>query len=138
MNRRHGMALLLLSAAIVVAPQARAADACKNVKFRITNSHVEGREIEIRRIEYRNPHAGGVRSEEVKNLVCKHGVTCTTAGDDLANAQNVDLADIKVVFRHKEADGDWSDEYITQPFQPAYRKCVRDKLYGPIVVRDSR
>ena len=66
---------------------ASAADACKNVKFTVTNNHFEGREIEIRKVKYTNPHNDGKeQTEDVKNKVCKHGDTCTTAGDNLSNA----------------------------------------------------
>ncbi len=120
------------------APAVRAADACKNVKFNVTNNHFEQRDIEIRSVKFRNPHNDGkVQSEDVKNEVCKYGATCTTNGDNLANADKVDLYDIQVVFRYREHDGGWSKEFITQPFTPNIRKCHEGKQYGPIVVKDS-
>lgn len=117
---------------------ASAADACKNVKFTVTNDHFEGREIEIRKVRYTNPHNDGKeQTEDVKNKVCKHGDTCTTAGDNLSNADKVDLRAIKIVFAYKEHDGQWSQDFVTQPFNPTYPKCSDNKKYGPIVVRDS-
>jgi hypothetical protein len=121
----------------IVATPAVAADACKNVVFKVTNDHFEGREIEIRKVKFRNPHNGGEQTEDVKNKVCKHGDTCSTSGDNLGNADKVDLNDIKVVFRYREHDGGWSREFVTQPFTPSIRKCHDGKQYGPIVVRDS-
>lgn len=121
-----------------VAGSAAAADACKNVKFTVTNDHFEGRDIEIRKIKFTNPHNGGKeQTEDVKNLVCHHGSTCTTAGDNLSNADKVDLRGIKVVFAYKEHDGQWSKEFTTQPFTPKYPKCGDNSKYGPIVVKDS-
>ncbi|HTT13339.1 MAG TPA: hypothetical protein VMG60_20910 [Burkholderiaceae bacterium] len=114
-----------------------AADACKDVKFKVTNNHVEGRDIEIRKIKYYNPHTTSTKTEGVKNLVCHYGSTCTTGGDNLSDAKNVDLDSIQVVFVYKERDKDWSDEFQTQPFVPAYRKCTEGKVYGPIVVSDN-
>jgi hypothetical protein len=122
----------------LAAGPAAAADACKNVKFNVTNNHFEGRDIEIRKIRFTNPHNDGKeQTENVKNKVCKPASTCTTDGDNLANADKVDLRAIKVVFAYREHDGQWSKEFVTQPFTPAYPKCSENKKYGPIVVRDS-
>jgi hypothetical protein len=123
--------------ALVTASAPAAADSCKNAKFKVTNNHAEGREIEIRKVKYFNPHTGNTHTEDVQNLVCKHGSTCTTSGDNLANAKNVDLNSIQVVFKFRERDGDWSGEFLTRKFVPAYRKCTEGKVYGPIVVSDS-
>lgn len=118
---------------------AHAADACKDVKFYVTNDHFEEREIEIRSVKFRNPHNGNkVQSEDVKNKVCKHGATCLTDGDNLGNANNIDLDDIQIVFRHRNHDGTWSKEFITQPFSPKVPRCEKGKHYGPAVVRDSQ
>ena len=135
---KPAVVLSILSASLLAAAAAPAfADACKDVKFKVTNDHVEGRDIEILKVKYFNPHTSSTHTEGVKNLVCKHGLTCTTSGDNLADAKNVDLNSIQVVFRYKERDGDWSDEYQTQPYVPAYRKCTEGKVYGPVVVSDK-
>lgn len=131
-------AALAAGATLFVQPAVHAADACKDVKFKVTNQHAEGREIEIRKVRFTNPHNGGQeQTENVKNLVCKFGVTCTTDGDDLKNAAKVDLRAIKIIFAYRERDGQWSREFITQPFSPAYPKCTEKKTYGPVVVSDS-
>ena len=130
---------LLLSCVVSIFAVAAApafADACKDAKFKVTNDHAEGRDIEIRKVKYYNPHTTRTQTENVKNLVCKHGSTCTTRGDNLANAKNIDLNSIQVVFRFRERDGDWSKEFQTQKFVPAFRKCTEGKTYGPIVVSD--
>jgi hypothetical protein len=137
MNRHQFVTGLLVSTACFAASAPASADNCKDVKFKVTNNHVEGREIEIRKVKYFNPHTGNTHTEDVGNVVCKHGSTCTTKGDNLANAKNVDLNSIQVVFKHRERDNDWSDEYLTQPFVPAYRKCTEGKTYGPVVVSDN-
>lgn len=130
--------ILLGMSAVCIAPSAWAGS-CKHVTFNVTNNHFEHRQIEIRSVKFRNPHRGGkVQTENVKNKVCNYGATCATDGDNLANADKVDLYDIQVVFRHKNNDGTWSKEFITQPFTPNYRKCKDGKQYGPIVVKDSR
>jgi hypothetical protein len=135
---KHAMLLSLLPAVVLVAAAGpAAADACKDVKFKVTNSHVEGRDIEIRKVKYYNPHTTSTKTEDVKSLVCHYGSTCTTSGDNLADAKNVDLNSIQVVFRYRERDTDWSDEFQTQPFVPAYRKCTEGKTYGPVVVSDN-
>ena len=139
MKRTSLLMPLLLAIAITGVAQPVEAAICKDVKFKVTNNHFEGRDIEIRSVKFRNPHRNGkVQSEDVKNKVCKPSATCTTDGDNLANAAKVDLYDIQVVFRHKNHDTTWSKEFITQPFTPSYRKCTDGKQYGPIVVKDSR
>lgn len=138
MKRRILTKLSLVALALAGAMQPAAAATCKNVKFNVTNNHFEQREIEIRSVKFRNPHRNGkLQTENVKNKVCRHGATCTTSGDNLKNADKVDLYAIQVVFRHRENDGGWSKEFITKPFTPTYRKCKDDKKYGPIVVKDS-
>jgi hypothetical protein len=133
----RNLLLFYFGAAVAAMTAPAFADACKDVKFKVTNSHFEGRDIEIRQVKYFNPHTGNTHTEDVKNLVCKHGSTCTTDGDNLANAKNVDLNSIQVVFRYREHDNDWSGEFQTRKFVPAYRKCTEGKTYGPIVVTDS-
>ena len=128
----------LLAAALIAAAGPALSAACPDVKFKVTNNHAEGRDIEIRRIRFYNPHTRNTQTEDVRNLVCGHGRTCTTHGDNLANALNVDLNSVQVVFAYRERDGDWSDEFQTRPFVPSHRKCTKDgKVYGPIVVSDN-
>lgn len=128
----------LLALAVLAAAPAAWADTCKDVKFKVTNQHAEGRQIEIRKVKYYNPHTRRTHTEDVQNMRCAHGGTCTTRGDNLADALNVDLNDIQIVFAYQERDGDWSRDFQTQPFKPTYRKCTNSgKVYGPIVVSDS-
>lgn len=132
-------ATLVGAALAATSPAARAADACKNVQFYVTNNHFEGREIEIRSVKFRNPHNGNaLQSEDVQNKVCKYGSTCLTEGDNLANANQVDLGAIQIVFRHRNHDGTWSKEFITQPFSPKVPRCTDNRQYGPVVVRDAQ
>lgn len=139
MKTRIPKKLVLTAVALLASAQFANAAVCKDVKFNVTNNHFEQREIEIRSIKFRNPHQNGkLQTENVKNKVCRYGATCTTSGDNLKNADKVDLYDIQVVFRHRNHDGTWSRSFITQPFTPTYRKCKDGKQYGPIVVRDSR
>ncbi|MEZ5500506.1 MAG: hypothetical protein R3E77_13905 [Steroidobacteraceae bacterium] len=129
--------LALAALGMAIGPLANAKP-CKDVVFNVTNNHFEGREIEIRQVKFRNPHKGGKQqTEDVKNVWCDPGATCSTLGDNLADADKVDLYDIQVVFKYREHDGGMSKEFVTQPFTPTYRKCKEGKQYGPIVVTDS-
>ncbi|MPY86813.1 MAG: hypothetical protein GEU99_02725 [Luteitalea sp.] len=136
MKTHYVLSALLAALVVAAAPSsATAADRCKNVKFKITNNHKDDVEIKIVQVKFTNPHNGGKeQTEVVKNHVCKPGATCTTNGDNLNNAAKVDLRNIKVMFRAKEDDDDWSDLWVTQPFTPAYPKCTDDRTYGPIVI----
>lgn len=139
MKRRTLLPLSLVAIAFAGVTQQAVAATCKDVTFNVTNNHFEQRSIEIRSIKFRNPHKNGkLQTENVKNKVCYYGATCSTNGDNLKNADKVDLYNIQVVFRHKNHDGTWSKEFITQPFMPTYRKCKKGKEYGPIIVKDSR
>ena len=129
---------VLTEAIIAVTTQTAVAATCKDVKFSVVNEHFEGRKIQIRKVKFRNPHKNGkVQTEDVKNKVCQHGDTCSTDGDNLKDADKVDLYDIQIEFRYWEHDDQWSKTFITQPFTPTYRKCKDGKQYGPIVVKDS-
>lgn len=128
--------LLALTLAFAASPAS--AGKCKKVKFNVTNDHFEGRKIQIRKVKFRNPHKKGKeQTENVKNVICYHGHTCSTGGDNLKDADKVDLYDISVEFRYWEHDGEWSKTFTTRPFTPTYRKCIEGKKYGPIVVSDS-
>ena len=137
MKHRSPLLGCLVCALAVAASAPALADSCKDVKFKVTNNHAEGRDIEIRKVKYYNPHTTSTKTEDVKNLVCKHGSTCITAGDNLANAKNIDLNSIQIVFSFRERDGDWSKEFVTQKYVPALRKCTEGKSYGPVVVSDN-
>ena len=138
MKSRILLASLLTGAIVAVTTQTAVAATCKDVKFNVVNEHFEGRKIQIRKVKFRNPHKNGkVQTEDVRNKVCQHGDTCSTGGDNLKDADKVDLYDIQVEFRYWEHDDQWSKTFITQPFTPKYRKCKDGKQYGPIVVKDS-
>ena len=134
MTSSNPLLALLAATALCVTYAPASADTCKDVKFKVTNNHSEGREIQIRKVKYFNPHTSSTQTEDVGNLMCNHGSTCTTRGDNLANAKNVDLNSIQVVFKYRERDGQMSKEFQTQAFVPAYRKCTEGKTYGTIVV----
>ena len=136
-RRRRLLSVSFISLLAAAASAPAFADSCKDVKFKVTNNHAEGREIEVRKVKYYNPHTSSTQTEDVKNLVCKHGSTCTTAGDNLANAKNIDLNSVQIVFRFRERDGDWSKEFETQKFTPSLRKCTEGKSYGPVIVSDN-
>ena len=138
MTKVKRLTALALTVLFAASAQSAMAGTCKDVTFNVTNNHFEKRSIEIRSVKFKNPHKGGkVQSENVKNKVCVYGATCSTDGDNLADADKVNIYDIQVVFRHKNNDETWSKPFITQPFTPTYRKCKDGKKYGPIVVRDS-
>ncbi len=132
------LTIIPLAALALALSQAATAATCKDVKFTVENEHFAGREIQIRKVRFRNPHRNGaVQTENVKNQTCRHGATCTTGGDNLKNADKVDLYAFQLEFRFREKDGHWSKSFETQPFMPKFRKCVDGKKYGPIVVKDT-
>ena len=127
-----------LAAFVLTWPQTATAATCKDVKFTVENQHFSGREIQIRKVRFRNPHRNGaIQTENVKNQTCRHGATCTTGGDNLTDAEKVNLHSFQIEFRFREKDGQWSKPFETRPFMPKFRKCLDGKKYGPIVVSDT-
>jgi hypothetical protein len=101
----------------------------------VTNDHFEGREIEIRKIKFTNPHNNGKeQTEDVKTRSARTARPATD-GDNLSNADKVDLHSSRSS-SPQEHDDQWSKEFVTQPFADV-PEVHREQKYGPIVVKDS-
>src|SRR5262249_32712990 len=122
------LSILISSAAI-----AHAGDACKNVKFKITNKHESGGSIEIRQIKYFNKANGAWQTEDVLNFVYAQGHTCTTLGDNLRDSEGEDLTKIRFVYRYKgpKSTDNWSDTIEGGDKVPDNPTCFANKTYGP-------
>lgn len=105
-----------------------AGDACKNVKFQFKNQR--GRTIRVYKVDYFNTANNKTQTEDVKNLECASGSTCTTSGDNLTDSEGEDLTNFVFWFNDKEDDGDWSSTNVhTQNKVPVTRKCSADMTY---------
>ena len=120
---------ILASTAVV----AYAGDACKNVKFKFTNQHDSGGTIEIRQVKYFNRANGAWQSEDIQNLECRQGKTCTTDGYNLRDSEGEDLTKFRLVYRYKgtHAADNWSDDVEGGDKLPDNPTCNANKTYGP-------
>lgn len=105
-----------------------AGDACKDVRFLIKNQRPNT--IRITKVEYFNAANGKTQSEDVPNLECGSGSTCTTGGDSLRDAEGEDLSSFVFFFNDRESDGGWSNNDIkTQKKNPITKKCAAGMTY---------
>jgi hypothetical protein len=132
----------------------RTGDACKNVKFRVTNDHSSGKTIIIKRVKYFNKSDGRWRTEVVNQncslkddptlleamtplgtlernpgLICRHGHECTTAGDNLGDAEGEPLTKFRFIYIY-EAAGKRSGEVESGDKEPGGPTCFANKVYS--------
>lgn len=108
-------------------------DACKDIKFKFTNTHNSGGEIEVRAVKYFNKANGKWQTEDVKNVNCGKDKTCTTDGDNLSDSEGEQLTKIKFVYKYLPTGkgANWSDEVESAEFVPNSATCNAGKTYGP-------
>ena len=129
---KHILSFALLSILVPSASIAHASDVCKNVQFKVTNKHNSGGTIELHQVEYFNKANGQWKTEDLKDLTCYQGKTCTTSGDNLNDAEGMDLTKFRFVYRYKgtKSTDNWSDYVeggIKEPDKPT---CFEGKVYG--------
>lgn len=107
-------------------------DACKQVKFKVTNKQKQGGEIEIKAVKYYNKANGKWQTEDVPNAVVKQGYSYTSGGDDLQDAEGEDLTKFVFVYRWKGTGrgAAWSSDINSKEFYPADPKCFANRSYG--------
>ncbi|MCI0391476.1 MAG: hypothetical protein MOB07_22265 [Acidobacteria bacterium] len=108
-------------------------DACQNVSFKFTNRHDSGGQIKFQRIKFLNRANGNWQTEDVNNVVCNQGATCTTTGNRLRDAEGEDLTKFRLVYKYKGtgAAANWSDEVQSGVLEPTNPTCNANKTYGP-------
>jgi len=147
------IALLAIGMSVTMSGTAVAGDACKNIKFKVTNKHDSGETILIKKVKYFNKANGKWQTEVVnqnltvtlpdteklqffpevgkeKGLACKHGTTCRTQGDNLRDAEGEDLTKFRFVYKYMAA-GKWSGEVEGGDKVPDDPKCYANRTYGP-------
>jgi hypothetical protein len=115
-------------------------DLCRNVAFRFVNEHKSGQPIRVEQVKYRHTLNDKQQTEEVANIVCDTGTTCFTRGDDLRDAEGVELTNVRFVYRVQQIRYgvlDWSDRITSAPHDPPVgeRRCRADKIYGPFTIK---
>lgn len=107
-------------------------DACKNVKFKVTNNHSKNGDIEIRGVEYFNKANGKWQTEDLPNVVVGQDRTVTTGGDDLKDSEGEDLTKFKFIYRWKAngREANWSGEVKSKEFVPDNPTCNANRTYG--------
>lgn len=123
----------LVAAFLGAAPEAQAgANTCKNVKFQFTNSHPDGRDIQVVKVEHHSEHDGKWRTEDVANETCAPGSTCTTNGDNLSGVEGRDIDKVRFHYKVRDAAGNWSAVIVGNNRQVSGdQECKINKVYGP-------
>jgi hypothetical protein len=132
-HAKKTMALVALSILMSSAAIAHAGDACKNVKFKVTNKHDSGGIIELHQVKYFNKANGEWKTEDLNDIDCKNGKTCTTTGDNLKDAEGEDLTKFHFIYRYKgtKSTDNWSDYVEGGDKVPDNPTCFANKVYGP-------
>jgi hypothetical protein len=107
---------------------------CQDVTFTVKNGHVTNDSIKIKKVKYLDVTANTTNTEDVVDITCSAGNTCSTLGDDLGSAFEArlghDLTNVQFQFQYKELDGDWSSPVWSKKFKPTDRECRNDRNYG--------
>lgn len=107
---------------------------CQDVTFTVNNGHYTGKIIKIKKVKYWDDTANSSNTEDVVDINCGTGKTCTTLGDDLGSIAEDrllhDLTNIQFQYQYKEADGDWSTPVWSKKFVPTDTECRNDRNYG--------
>lgn len=109
-----------------------AGDACKNVSFLVKNNTGHSG-IYIKKVKYYNRNSKKWRTEDVKELVCVRGTTCTVGGqDDLADADDDDITKIVFIYNYYSSIdvANKSENKESKEFVPSSPKCKEGKVYG--------
>lgn len=107
---------------------------CQDVTFTVQNGHRTNDLIKIKKVKYLDVTANSTNTEDVVDITCSAGSTCTTLGDDLGSTLEArlghDLTNVQFQFQYKELDGDWSDPVWSKKFKPTDLECRNDRNYG--------
>lgn len=105
-------------------------DECKNVSFLVKNNTNEYA-IYITKVKYFNRNSGSWKTENVSEVRCDKGVTCTVGGqDDLADAKDDDITKISFIYNYYLDNYKKSANKESQIFNPPSPKCTEGKIYG--------
>lgn len=129
------MAMLILMGASTFA---HADSLCKNISFELKNNHDSLRVIKVNKVEYWDKEDNKWRTEDIKNIECGHGATCTTKERDLEYVGNEDI--VKVRFHYQVANDTsgqlpgnqgpkWGEKVVGGAKFPEYPYCKKDKTF---------
>lgn len=124
----------MFSSVMTATPSARAgSNTCKDVKFKFTNSHRDGRDIKVVKVEHFSAHDRKWRTEDVADETCGQGRTCTTNGDNLAGVEARDISKVKFHYKVKDAAGNWTATIVggEKAVSAAQQECRAGAIYGP-------
>lgn len=107
-------------------------DECKNVSFLVKNNTSEFA-IYITKVKYFNRNSGKWKTENVSEVRCDQGVTCTVGGqDDLADAKDDDITKISFIYNYylNGYAAKKSQNKESKVFNPSSPKCNEGKVFG--------
>ena len=128
MNIAMSIRMSLLLTLLAGASTAHAGDACRNVKFSITNQ--KNHTITLTQVKYFNQANNRFQTENIRTVQCKAGATCVSRGDNLRDAEGEDLTRFVFVLKNEGGENrhDTSVKGTNNP------RCNADKTYGPFVI----
>jgi hypothetical protein len=126
--RGASLAIALLAGGVTMA---QAGDACRNVKFSLTNQ--KDHAITVVQVKYFNQANNRFQTESLRNLTCAAGATCTTRGDNLRDAEGENLT--RFIFVLKNEGGE--NRHETGVKVSNNPSCNADKTYGPFAITAS-
>lgn len=107
-------------------------DECKNVSFLVKNN-TANYAIYITKVKYFNRNSGKWKTENVSQVRCDWGMTCTIGGqDDLADAKDDDITKISFIYDYylNGHIAKKSENKESKIFNPSSPKCTEGKIYG--------
>lgn len=131
---RHLIARLVAAALALGIAGPSLAGVCQDVTFTFKNSHYTGKEIKIKKVKYRDTTAASTNTEDVVDITCQFGNTCSTLGDDLGSLVEDrlghNLSNMQFYYSYREADGQWSLPLWSPKFKPTDKECTNGRDYG--------
>ena len=107
--------------------------ACKNVKFKFTNNRSDEATIRIEKVSYSLSGAGDHTELVHTTNDCRPGLTCTTTGDNLPDADGRSVTNIQLHYKYlpKTTGSNWSG-LVHTPNQPNVSNtvCNDSRTYG--------
>lgn len=110
-------------------------NSCNNIDITVINSRERngvGTAIKVDSVSFWSASEGAWLPEDLTDQVLPFGSGLTWLNEDLAQAENDTLTTIRVFYRYKEADGDWSDP-MYQDVDIVNDVCHADDNYSATV-----
>jgi hypothetical protein len=110
-------------------------NSCNNIDITVHNSRERNgvrTAIKVDKVSFWSASEGAWLPEDLTDQAISFGAGLTWLNEDLAQAENDTLTQIRVFYHYKEADGDWSD-LVYQDVDIVNDVCHADDNYSATV-----